>query len=494
MTSEQLKSAMPGITDKNIEKYLQGATAITDLFSTIQQARFKKDTDLLNEDIQKTEENITTLESKAEKATGLKKKRLEKEIVQEKALLEAKNKQAEALQAQLDLYKKFYEDKDAKRKEDVEKEKQARIEVEQTNVDSASVELQQEQIRQQGITDIQNVSMQERLKNREDLLALEQKQAEKQLRLEILQANDSAVKKEQAQINYTNKLIEISKKRTDFVLADLRIENTESQLLLNEKELALDKTIENEDVRNLKKLELRATFAETLRAQEQEIAFANLQAELQSTAISDTQKIEAQQRYRQALLDIDKKYTDGKVQLDEARKKSEEDVLQNLATTFGESSKLFKENTAAYKALAISQALISTYLAASKAFATIPPPFGAIIAGITVAQGLLNVAKIAEIEFAQGGIVEFERGGRVVGAGTGTSDSINAKLSNGEAVLNANAMRANDVLSLSGTPREIASTLNSSYGGVAFADGGALNLEKSNVLKLTKRTSRTSFF
>lgn len=83
---------------KKVELYLQGATAITDLFSTIQQARFKKDTDLLNEDIQKTEENITTLESKAEKATGLKKKRLEKEIVQEKALLEAKNKQAEALQ------------------------------------------------------------------------------------------------------------------------------------------------------------------------------------------------------------------------------------------------------------------------------------------------------------------------------------------------------------------------------------------------------------
>jgi hypothetical protein len=83
---------------KNIEKYLQGATAITDLFSTIQQARFKKDADFLNEEIQKTEENITTLEAKAEKATGLKKKRLEKEIVQEKALLEAKNKQAEALQ------------------------------------------------------------------------------------------------------------------------------------------------------------------------------------------------------------------------------------------------------------------------------------------------------------------------------------------------------------------------------------------------------------
>ena len=83
---------------KKIEKYLQGASMLTDLFSTIQKARFQKDTDLLNEEIQKTEENISTLEAKAEKASGSKKKRLLKEIETEKAILEAKNKQAEELQ------------------------------------------------------------------------------------------------------------------------------------------------------------------------------------------------------------------------------------------------------------------------------------------------------------------------------------------------------------------------------------------------------------
>jgi hypothetical protein len=83
---------------KKIEKYLQGASMLTDLFSTIQKARFQKDTELLNEEIQKTEENISTLEAKAEKASGSKKKRLLKEIETEKAILEAKNKQAEELQ------------------------------------------------------------------------------------------------------------------------------------------------------------------------------------------------------------------------------------------------------------------------------------------------------------------------------------------------------------------------------------------------------------
>ena len=83
---------------KRIESYLQGASMLTDLFSNIQQARFKKDSDAINEEIQKTEENITALEAKAEKTSGSKKKRLLKEIADEKAILEAKNKQAEELQ------------------------------------------------------------------------------------------------------------------------------------------------------------------------------------------------------------------------------------------------------------------------------------------------------------------------------------------------------------------------------------------------------------
>jgi hypothetical protein len=83
---------------KRIETYLQAATLVTDLFSTIQQARFKKDADILNEEIQKTEENITLLEQKAEKTSGLRKKRILKEIEAEKILLDAKTKQAEELQ------------------------------------------------------------------------------------------------------------------------------------------------------------------------------------------------------------------------------------------------------------------------------------------------------------------------------------------------------------------------------------------------------------
>ena len=51
---------------------------------------------------------------------------------------------------------------------------------------------------------------------------------------------------------------------------------------------------------------------------------------------------------------------------------------------------------------------------------------GAIGAGVVIASGLMNIAAIKSQTFAEGGYVQ--------GPGTGTSDSINAKLSNGEFV------------------------------------------------------------
>ena len=83
---------------KNIELAGQGALLLTDLFSTIQSAKFKKDEEALNKQIQLTEENIATLEAKADKATGLRKKKIEKDLANEKLLLEAKNKQQQELQ------------------------------------------------------------------------------------------------------------------------------------------------------------------------------------------------------------------------------------------------------------------------------------------------------------------------------------------------------------------------------------------------------------
>jgi hypothetical protein len=66
----------------------------------------------------------------------------------------------------------------------------------------------------------------------------------------------------------------------------------------------------------------------------------------------------------------------------------------NFATFFKQFS---KGNDAAFqisKAFAISQAIINTYLAATKAYASLPPPFGAVAAAAAIAAGLAMVAKI----------------------------------------------------------------------------------------------------
>lgn len=83
------------------------------------------------------------------------------------------------------------------------------------------------------------------------------------------------------------------------------------------------------------------------------------------------------------------------------------------------------------KVAAIAQGLINTYLAVTKALAEIPPPASYVVAGASLAMGLSYVAQIKSLA----------GGGFVSGPGTGMSDSIPARLSNGEFVINARATR-----------------------------------------------------
>ena len=80
-------------------------------------------------------------------------------------------------------------------------------------------------------------------------------------------------------------------------------------------------------------------------------------------------------------------------------------AISNITELFGN-----KNKAAAKKAFEINkqasagQALISTYEAATKAFASAPNPIiGAIEAGIVVVSGLANVAKIESQKFEGGG-------------------------------------------------------------------------------------------
>jgi hypothetical protein len=71
---------------------------------------------------------------------------------------------------------------------------------------------------------------------------------------------------------------------------------------------------------------------------------------------------------------------------------------------------LFQEQTAEYKVFASAETILSTYSAATKAYeAAFTPPtaaspaLGAAYAGLAIANGLANLAKINGVEFAEGG-------------------------------------------------------------------------------------------
>lgn len=106
------------------------------------------------------------------------------------------------------------------------------------------------------------------------------------------------------------------------------------------------------------------------------------------------------------------------------------DILKNAQ---GEQSSIYKTMFAASKAFAIAQASVLLWQNVSKAMAIGFPQNIPFIAG-ALAQGtsiLTSLSSVAATGFATGGLV--------TGPGTGQSDSINARLSNGEYVMTRQA-------------------------------------------------------
>lgn len=105
--------------------------------------------------------------------------------------------------------------------------------------------------------------------------------------------------------------------------------------------------------------------------------------------------------------------------------------LQTMERTFGDmataSTDFFGKQSVEYKAFAIAQAGISTYLGAAQVLAdkTVPFWLKPIAIGAIIGMGLANVAKIAG--FAEGGIV---------GGSSFSGDNIHARVNSGEMILN----------------------------------------------------------
>ena len=174
-------------------------------------------------------------------------------------------------------------------------------------------------------------------------------------------------------------------------------------------------------------------------------AAMNLQAaQIQQQAMSPYEK------YQQDLVNLQTVYLNTSMsaetfaarqqQLAEAVGATWEQVGSNVAGSFSRLAQAFGKNNKAMgvaaKVFGISQAIINTQIAVTKALATLgPTPLGFAAAAAAVAQGAASVAMIAAQNFAAGGFVS--------GPGGPTADRIPAMLSNGEFVMNADATERN---------------------------------------------------
>lgn len=91
-------------------------------------------------------------------------------------------------------------------------------------------------------------------------------------------------------------------------------------------------------------------------------------------------------------------------ELDEAKKKAQEDALTATASTLGQIADLFGQQTAAGKAAAIAEATINTFLSAQKAYTStvgipvVGPVLAPINAGLAIAAGLKNIKAITAVQ------------------------------------------------------------------------------------------------
>ncbi len=189
--------------------------------------------------------------------------------------------------------------------------------------------------------------------------------------------------------------------------------------------------------------------------------------------ITDSQFTELQKRERQYKdwLEKDyitfKQYAELKEKLDKEKTRGK---LQLASQALGQLAQFAGEETKLGKAAAIAQATINTFLGVSQSLSSYPMPIAGIFAALSLASGLATVQKIVSTKdnvkaprFARGVI-------GLNGAGSETSDSIDAKLSRGESVMTAKATKAYAPV-LAEMEMSVGNKPNFSMGNRKFASG-----------------------
>jgi hypothetical protein len=181
-------------------------------------------------------------------------------------------------------------------------------------------------------------------------------------------------------------------------------------------------------------LELRQTIFKEFG--QQLLNETTLSAELRAQIQADLEKnlIDSEEKILDAKIKASQQATEASKKEAAIKKQSEQAKLSAVGDSIGNIGALYEQNSEQYKNIAALQTLISTYEGAQNtytALAKINPILAAVSAGAAVVAGLARVAQIRSTPAFADGVIGLE------GAGTETSDSIDARLSKGESVITA---------------------------------------------------------
>lgn len=216
-----------------------------------------------------------------------------------------------------------------------------------------------------------------------------------------------------------------------------------------------------------------------LRQQEIDLEYQQEQQRIADLVASEEEKnalLElAQQKHAQRTEENKKKQADNEKAILQAKKQAELDAYNSVKSGIDALAQHSKAFAIMSKAIALAEIAINTGKALSagiaQAAAAGPFPANLIAIATTVGTVLANIASaiatVKSAKFAKGGRVDtrqYASGGDVRGAGTGTSDSIHAMLSNGESVMTAAA---------TSMYAPVLSAMNQSAGGNPITGGGS---------------------
>lgn len=139
-----------------------------------------------------------------------------------------------------------------------------------------------------------------------------------------------------------------------------------------------------------------------------------------------------------AYIDSKKRLAEYEVEIERTKTDAIVSITGSMATLLESVSEQNESLAKASKVLALAQIAIETGVATARGISSaMAVPFPANLAAIATTIATITAGIVSAIQTVNS--AKFAKGGRVTGPGSGTSDSISAKLSNGESVMTAQA-------------------------------------------------------